>query len=1020
MRTLANVMGLDCFAVRFGAPAAATLAAVIGAHRGDDPLAPLVVLVPDNLTGVMARRVLGTHGGFVNISFVTPAGLAGRVAGGSPASVSNVVLSAVVRDVLATETRGLFAPVAAHPATELALVGATRTLAGAAPTTLDELARSPSPRTRAVVALHRSVQGRLTNLTDEHQLAWRGASAVRADPSVASTLGSIVVYLVDELAPASLALLLALSEVLPVTVIIGVAGSPSADQPLAWWSGAVGGVDVPSPEPRGVATAATSAEITVFTATDSDDEVRHALRGIVERAEAGVPLARMALLYATAEPYQRLVHEQLEAAGIVHNGPAVRALSGALAGRAARALLALVDGRWSREEVLDLAAGVPGLGADGHARPVGSWDAISRSAGVVGGLDDWHQKLARYGASREGRDRAVSVASLQAFLRELTERAVAVRSLTTWPDLARWLRGSLGWLVGDPTTWPADESAALDSVHGVIDELAGLAAFDRRPGLAGLARALDTALEVPAGRVGRLGIGVQVGPLEHARALDADIVFVVGLAEGLCPAPPTEDTLLPDAERRLALHGELALATSRVGAQQRSLLAALAAAREECVLGFPRGDHRGGRTRLPSRWLLDALGHDGARPTTDDFLVGRCAGVEHIASFGAGLRDAVTAVHGTERRLRVLEAAGPGALATHPLRTPGLARGVMAITARRSSAFTAWDGNLADRAVPSPSGGVVMSATRLETWAACPFRYFLGSVLGLGRRDTPEQLDQVSALERGSLLHTVLERFIGESLASPPAPHEPWSAAQGDRLHAIASEVFADAEARGATGPAIRWRREQVDLRAVLDQFLVDDSAQRAARSSTPLAVELAFGIGDAAPLEVRLPGGRVLSFRGFIDRIDRTEAGDAVVLDYKSGKHDRYAGLADDPVAAGTKLQLPLYALAAAQATGASVGSAHYWFIESGRSIGYHLDPDRLARFHDVLGAITDGISAGMFLAHPGEYNSFYGTHSGCQYCDFDRVCDGSRGEQWSAKTADLDPADPRSRYLALTETSE
>ncbi len=996
------------------------LAAVVGAHRGADAFAPLVVVVPDNLTGVMARRTLGAQQGFVNVSFVTPAGLAARLAGATGAtgaSVSNVVRSAVVRDVLAGETRGLFAPVAAHPATELALVGASRTLAGAAPATLEELARSSSARTRAVVSLHRSVASRLTGLTDEHQLAWAAAAAVRADPSVAAPLGSVVVHLVDELAPAHLALLSALAESLPVSVIIGVTGTPSADQPLVWWSGAVGDVDVPSsaaaPHEPG------SADISVFTTTDSDDEVRHVVRGILERVEAGMPLARMALLYATTEPYARLVHEQLAAAGIGHNGPAVRTLSGTLAGRSARALLALVPGRWSRDEVIDLAAGVPGLDAAGVARPVGSWDTISRSAGVVGGLDDWHQKLARYATTRAASGHRPSIASLRAFLDDLAERAAVVRSLTAWPDLAQWLHDSLLWLVGDARTWPSDERAALDAVHLVIDELAGLASFDHRPGLAGLARALDTALEVPSGRVGRLGIGVQVGPLDHARALEADIVFVVGLAEGLCPAPPTEDTLLPDAERRLALHGELALATSRVGSQQRAFLAALASARDECVLGFPRGDHRGGRTRLPSRWLLDVLGRGGPRPTTDDLVAGRCAGVEHIASFGAGLRGAVTAVHGAERRLQLLYDTDPAALATHALRTPGLARGITAITARRSGAFTVWDGNLADRAVPSPGQGTVVSATRLEKWAGCPFRYFLGSVLGLGERDTPEQLDQVSPLERGSLLHAVLEQFIGEALESPPAPHEAWTAAHAARLHAIADELFAAAEARGATGPAVRWRREQVDLRAVLDRFLVEDSASRARRGTTPHAVEYAFGAGDEPPLEVRLPNGRVLLFRGFIDRVDRTAAGSSVVLDYKSGKHERYAGLVDDPVGAGTKLQLPIYALAVAAATGAPAESAHYWFIESGRWVGYALDADRLARFHDVLGAITDGISAGMFLAHPGAYNSFYGTHDDCQYCEFDRLCGGARGEQWSAKTTDLDPADPRARYLALAEPS-
>jgi len=79
-------------------------------------------------------------------------------------------------------------------------------------------------------------------------------------------------------------------------------------------------------------------------------------------------------------------------------------------------------------------------------------------------------------------------------------------------------------------------------------------------------------------------------------------------------------------------------------------------------------------------------------------------------------------------------------------------------------------------------------------------------------------------------------------------------------------------------------------------------------------------------------------------------------------------------------------------------------------------LDQDRLERFLTVLTEITDGIEAGMFLARPGEYNSFFGTHDGCAYCDFDRVCPRARGDQWAAKTAGvLDHPGPLARYVAL-----
>lgn len=997
-------MSIDLFTVRFGPPAAAALAAVVAVHQQGDPFAPVTVLVPDNLTGVLARRELAATRGVVNVSFSTPAALAARVLPPTAPSASRVVLGAVARDVLAAQTSGLFAPVATHPATESALVGAHLALAAATPESLDELGRSPSRRTRAVVGLHRQMVARLGDVTDEHGLARAAAAAVRAGHGAVAELGSLVVHLVDQLAPASLALVEALGAALDVTVLVGVTGVVDADGPLTWWLDALGRPDhatVPATPPVG--------GLEVFSATDSDDEVRNVVRELLAEAEAGTPFADMVVLYPAVDPYPRLVHEHLEAAGIPHNGPAVRTLATTVAGRVTQGFLDLVGhAGFARRPVLDLAAVAPGTDASGLDRPIAAWDRASRTAGVIGGLADWRAKLAP--PRRPVDDPAAEEArrGLLAFVEELATRAEVGRTAHRWPALATWLADAVRWLVGDPRDWPAAERDAVEAAIGVIDELAGLAAFDPRPGLASLARAVETAFDVPAGRIGTLGVGVQTGPLDHARARTATVVFVVGLAEGLCPAPSREDTLLPDAERRLARHGELALAGSRVTEQRRALLAAQAAAGRRCVLGFPRGDHRGGRTRLPSRWLLDVVGEiTGVRPSSEGLADVVHPHVRHVASFAAGLAAAPTATHATEHRLQLLHAVGPAAWRSHPAVPATLARGAAAVLARRSAAFTEWDANLAGCAVPSPAGGAVLSATRLEAYAACPARYYFASVLGLRERDAPEELDAVDPRDRGTLVHRVLERFIAEVLARPPEMRpgatDPWTSADAARLHAIATEEFAAAEARGITGPPVLWRLTQYDLRQALDGFLADDTVARARTGAVPEAVELAFGFGAHPALRVTLDDSRTLAFRGFIDRVDRTADGSVVVYDYKTGNPSKFGELAGDPVVRGTRLQLPLYALAAAEACRAPRGSAHYWFVGAGGEpwVGYPVDAARLARLREVLAVIVDGIEAGMFVARPGADNAFYGTHANCAYCEFDRICPRARGDQWVAKTA-------------------
>ena len=61
----------------------------------------------------------------------------------------------------------------------------------------------------------------------------------------------------------------------------------------------------------------------IVTTSDADDEVRAAVRALIDAVRRGTPLDRIAIVYGSRDPYARLVHEQLDAAGIAHNGAAV-------------------------------------------------------------------------------------------------------------------------------------------------------------------------------------------------------------------------------------------------------------------------------------------------------------------------------------------------------------------------------------------------------------------------------------------------------------------------------------------------------------------------------------------------------------------------------------------------------------------------------------------------------------------------------------------------------------------------
>jgi hypothetical protein len=338
-----------------------------------------------------------------------------------------------------------------------------------------------------------------------------------------------------------------------------------------------------------------------------------------------------------------------------------------------------------------------------------------------------------------------------------------------------------------------------------------------------------------------------------------------------------------------------------------------------------------------------------------------------------------------------------------------LRSGAEVLSARASTHFTRFDGNLAGLVVPSPANGVT-SATRLEGWASCPFGYLLQNVLGVEQVDNPEEELSITALTRGSLVHDVLERFMLEALDRRPGerirPEQPWPAADRARMVAVAEQLFAEYEGRGLTGRPIFWRRDRERILADLLWFLDLDDVNRRLHRLEPLAAELAFGFGsgvEAVPIE--LPDGRAVRFRGMADRVDVAGDGTLHVVDYKTGSSDSFKGLGeDDPDLGGRKLQLPVYGVAARlhRAEPDAPVLAQYWFVSTkgkfGR-IGYRLTPELLEHVGRTLGMVVAGIEAGVFPAFPATPNPRY---VACDPCDPDGLGVSELFRAWARKRSD------------------
>jgi RecB family exonuclease len=952
------------------------LARAIAEAKAGDPLAPVTVAVPSNYAGLAVRRRLGAQaGGLVNVQFIPIARVAEllgapALAAGGRKPLTKAIRTEAIRAALAAAP-GSFAEVAAHATTVAALDRTFADLRLCDTRALDALA-STGPRAAEVVRLFMATRHRLaTRYYDEHDLA---AAAAR-NPAGAE-IGALIVYLPRHL-PASMRSMI---DARGATVIErDPAVDPAVDR--------------------------------VISAIDPDEEVRAAVRVVMDAARAGTPLHRIALLWPADEPYAVLAQQQLDAAGVPHNGPAVRTLAHTVTGIALTQLLALPDRRYRRDDVMAWLSSAPILeAAEGKDLvPASPWDVVSGAAGVIEGAEQWQARLTNYAAAQTERKTALALEEdvepwrleridvsieramrMRGFVAELIaalERGSG--SATTWAAFSSWAGALLERYLGSEArhyAWPEHEQDAWRDINEALEQLSVLDEVGTTVDLARFRQAVAAELAAPAGRHGRFGSGVFAAHLTAALGTDVDTVIVVGLAEGTLPGRRSEDVLLPDSERRAA-GGEVPLRGERIDDELADLRAALASAAHQRVLIYPRTDPRRRRERLPSRWLPADVDH------------------EAIESFQQGVAVAPPASL-TEYDLRdLLEWTDRGGdPVDHMLAAelPNFGAGLVAAAFRAGSEFSRFAGHVGPGHIDPLDAAAPMSPTSLEAYAVCPARYFFSKVLHVNAPERPEEIRRIAPMAKGSLVHEVLDKFVNGALGNPGTRN-------AGRLHELAEEAFEDYLLRGLTGVPLLWRYERELMRRELSRFYDEDDD-----GAEPLAAELTFGRDGEVPVVLTLPDGREIGFRGSADRVDRLDDGTLRVTDYKTGSDYKYKGLADDPVDRGRLLQLALYGLAARERFGDddTPVQSRYWMVAEKSDFRRHeITVDTVERLREVLGTLVEGITAGRFPARPGE-EDWRGGWEHCRYCEFDRVCQADRDRAWER----VRDTNELAAYVALT----
>lgn len=210
----------------------------------------------------------------------------------------------------------------------------------------------------------------------------------------------------------------------------------------------------------------------------------------------------------------------------------------------------------------------------------------------------------------------------------------------------------------------------------------------------------------------------------------------------------------------------------------------------------------------------------------------------------------------------------------------------------------------------------VMSVSRLETFAQCPYRHFVR----YGLAPQQELRPGVDKAELGTLYHEAAEQFTREVTKLPAFPDvdaETCDRLMDEAVRPLIEEWRKSPLGESRRGEAIARRVAKTARRAgrnIVSQF----SGSR----FVPLKSEMVFGQKGLAPIMLELEDGSFIYLQGRIDRIDVMDGNTIRVIDYKSGTKKF------DPTMAyfGIQLQLLIYLAAAlAQIPGSHAAGFFY-----------------------------------------------------------------------------------------------
>ncbi|NQT18373.1 MAG: exodeoxyribonuclease V subunit gamma [Planctomycetes bacterium] len=770
---------------------------------------------------------------------------------------------------------------------------------------------------------------------------------------------------------------------------------------------------------------------------------------------------RIAVAFKNIETYAPIVRDVFASCGIPHNCAVGRPLGESPVTAALMSILEIVQEDYSREAVLKFLRSPYvhfGFEHDGAGAALdGNFvDVEARAARIFRGKATWAQKLrqaadlAEKGTApertddadddqpRRAADRAAKLTRQSHGIGLALEEISALARPMTPSDFRKTFdhiikRFGIARGIFFRHRCQTDEEVlerdyrALEKFDKVLDDVTFAAGFSRRKNFE-----FDEYLEmIQAGLSGEtfavrrdVDHGVHVLPIHEVRGGDYDAVFVGGMVDGEFPRPQAPRIFYSDSRRT-----QLEFKTTPTSLEiERYLFASAAAApRRRLMISYPTYD--GGKTLLKSLFVREI---ERALPWVDTKRRPATGEVFSPKSLQSYLGGALAGRNASETRRAITICGNPANNAPDAM-TRALAIEEMR---RRGDAWSRFEGMLADpevkRLIAQRYQERAFSASTLESYARCPFRFFAERVAQLEELEEPQE--EIDALERGSVIHRMLSRFYIERRGrgtTQLSPDDDRNAAL-EHIRSIAEDEFEQLPYEGFFWDMEReriigghGRRSPGVLEMFIDAEISDDAPGK------PRFFEVSFGhrrtdeISDTAlqlPELVLGSGADEVRLAGRIDRVEVAElSGErlALAVDYKTGTPPHRDDIYDHII-----LQIPIYMMALEGSGYRPAGGTYYClkddpgqFGKAGSFFGLGVElkehfgapTQRRAGFlaEDELAEVLDrvrlkiveyaaGIRGGVFppsLLDPAQAR--------CQYCAFSGVC-----RRHEAKAARMAPA--------------